>query len=423
MQEHPFKKKNRIRSIGVFYTLYGLLLLDSGSYFVARGGAFIVVQLFLAAMLLAICGGKISTRTLCVAGLLTGIVVISAVGNAEPLRDTLVTISEIVIALLIANSIINDPSLVSQSWRRLILFLSIFSLIVFIMTLFPNGVLRRFPILDKTSNLPAYFVGFSFAYAPRPFFIARNLGLFWEPGAYQTYLVFALICEMFFYPEKKLINQIILTITLITTLSTTGIVCGLIIWTIYSFVQENKAFGLFLIISCVAIVLSLVINMELLPTYIRFSFFTKLRAVFYGDEGNIITANTRIESFSYGLDLFLQSPIIGIGRGMRELKELMGNGIASCTPVNWLAQYGVFVGCIIYYGFFLATRNLSKSALQRVLLLLIVILSLSTEAFNYSPTILFIVFVGFHNGLFPIVDNKQNENTIPDGLLVPQENC
>ena len=101
MQEHPFKKKNRIRSIGVFYTLYGLLLLDSGSYFVARGGAFIVVQLFLAAMLLAICGGKISTRTLCVAGLLTGIVVISAVGNAEPLRDTLVTISEIVIALLI----------------------------------------------------------------------------------------------------------------------------------------------------------------------------------------------------------------------------------------------------------------------------------------------------------------------------------
>lgn len=59
----------------------------------------------------------------------------------------------------------------------------------------------------------------------------RNCGMFWEPGGYQIYLNLALlfvICrpELFCKQKKELIKYIILfSVTILTTLSTTGFLC------------------------------------------------------------------------------------------------------------------------------------------------------------------------------------------------------
>lgn len=386
----------RPKRILIWISVFGLLLLDSGFYFVAQGGIFLLLQVIFCVTLVLVSGGQIHKNLCVIYALFVFFITVSSTLNGDSFRDALVTIIEFFNALLIAESIRNkNGGMVIEICRKMMLLISLESFVLYLICLVKIDALSALPILNNTGEMPAYFVGFSFAYAPRAYYVARNLGLFWEPGAFSTYILLALGYEMFVFPQRSKAALIILSLTLITTLSTTGIICGLGLWIVFAFTHEKRTYGALLSLLLIAIVCFVTFFSDLLPEYIRFSLFTKVSAIFTGTSKEFVTVNTRVDSFAIGLQLFLKNALTGIGRSMEELKQIMGNGTASCTPINWFAQYGVFVGSLICVGMVRFIKSYSRSSFQMIAFLTIAVLSISTEAFNYTPTLLFLIYLGY----------------------------
>lgn len=371
------------------------MLLDSGYFFVSQGGIFLGLQIVFSFALIIASGGKIRKTNTVVLLSFYFFITASSVINGDPARNVLVTSVELFISFLIAESIRNsDGTYVIDIARKILILISIESIALYLVCVLRIDALSFLPLFHNTGEMPAYFAGLSFAYAPRSYYVARNLGLFWEPGAFSTYLLLALGCEMFVFSEHKKPVLILESIAIFTTLSTTGIICGLGLWIVFAFTNEKKRQGVLLTILLVIMISVFVVVSDKLPDYIRFSIFTKVRAIMTGRSQDYQTVNTRMESVILGLKLFFRNPITGIGRGLDQLKEAMGNGTASCTPVNWFAQYGVFVGSLSIIGLVRAIRRQTTNTAQMISLIVIALLSISSEAFNYSPTIYFIVFCG-----------------------------
>lgn len=384
-----------LKQITIWISIYGLLLFDSGYFFVSQGGIFLGLQIVFALLLLFFSGGKIRITNVVVLLLFFFFITASSVINGEPARNLLVTSIELLVSFLIAESIMNsDGAHVIDISRKILILISIESIALYLICLLRIDALSILPLFHNSGEMPAYFAGLSFAYAPREYYVARNLGLFWEPGAFSTYLLLALGCEMFVFSEHKKAVLVLVSIAIFTTLSTTGIICGLGLWIVFALTNEKKKQGILLTILLAIVISVFVIASDRLPEYIRFSIFTKVRAIITGRSQDYQTVNTRMESIILGLRLFFRNPVTGIGRGLDQLKEAMGNGTASCTPVNWFAQYGVFVGLLSLVGLVRAIRQHTRTTTQMISLLVIALLSVSSEAFNYSPTIYFIVFYG-----------------------------
>lgn len=143
----------------------------------------------------------------------------------------------------------------------------------------------------------------------------------------------------------------------------------------------------------------LYLKLDFLPDSIRFNLVDKVQSVFNGNSKEYVTVTTRMNSIKYGIDLLLQKPFCGIGRGLENLKVVAGNSIVSCTPINWMLQYGIVFGGIAFVGLYKFLRRICNSIPARFGLFAIILISISTEAFNISPTVFFLVFLGFASQL------------------------
>lgn len=189
--------------------------------------------------------------------------------------------------------------------------------------------------------------------------------------------------------------SVVYTITLLTTLSSTGIVCLLLTWIIYCFTTSNKREGFILLSLMVCFLSLLFFRLDSLPDSIRFNMVEKVQSVFNGNSRNYVTITTRVNSIKYGIELLLQRPLFGIGRGLDMLKKMAGNSIVSCTPINWMLQYGIIFGGIAFIGLYRFLRCVNGSVLTRMGLFAVILISVSTEAFNISPTVFFLIFLGY----------------------------
>ena len=385
-------EKKRIITIAAL--LYLLLLLDSGFYFAAKGGIFLYAQAILGVMLALICKVHIPKNVLLIAYSLIFLVLIGTTVSGDSIRNLTVSTIELSTGFLIACLFTSERSRdVEKALRIIMMAICICSLFAFLLTAVRFNAVRYLPVFESSNNTRCYFWGLSFTYVPGKYYIARNLGIFWEPGAFQTYIILALTHELF--AGRSWLPRTVYTVTLLTTLSTTGIVCLLLIWIIYVFSTGNRRDGILLFILLLCIFLLLYFRWDFLPKSIRFNLVEKIQSVFYGNTRDYITVTTRLNSIKYGIELLLQNPLGGIGRGLETLKSAAGNNIVSCTPVNWMLQYGIVFGSIAFVGIYRFLYKISNSTLIRMGLFSVILISVSTEAFNISPTFFFLVFLGY----------------------------
>lgn len=373
--------------------IYILLLLDSGFYFSSQGGIFLLTQLVISIILMILSKAYIQQKALVILLILCMLVFFNSIFSDDTIRDVAVSIIELISSYFIACTISGQSSdKICKVIRLLIIILCIFSLITFSITFVKPAFISNLPVLVAGNGLRCYFWGLSFSYVPEGFYIVRNPGLFWEPGAYQVYLILALIYELFVYKGKY--AKYIYTLTLITTLSSTGFACMMMTWLLYSFsMNKKRSFNMLLLL--IFLFLLIYINIDYLPDSIKFNYISKIQSAFSGNSENYITVATRVDSFFYGLDLILSNPLLGIGRGLDELRQLTGNNILSCTPINWMLQYGILFGCLSFIGVFILMMRLKIRMFIKISLFFTILLSISTEAFNLSPTFFTIVFLGF----------------------------
>lgn len=218
-------------------------------------------------------------------------------------------------------------------------------------------------------------------------YFLRNQGPFWEPGAYQAYLNIALMFLMFSDVKRKHknIEIIILCITVVSTISTTGFVVLGLLFIAKLFSEDHSSIRSKVFIAIIFIVVvGIVMNNET----INYLLFDKMNS----SSNNNVSNATRLYSIMQNGKGIIQNPIFGIGpkkyqKLFLEATSMWGavdTGVNTTTSLSVWALYGVLYFIIFNLGLLLFSKSIGKSNWVTVLIFIAIIVIYNTENMNYS---------------------------------------
>ena len=249
-----------------------------------------------------------------------------------------------------------------------------------------------FPKLVNSVGFDGHFLVLTILGVPNyAGFQNRAQGIFWEPGAFQTMIVIAVIGDLFINDTaSKRKRTIIYFVALALTLSTTGYICFAILIMILAVKDKKKIpiLGMLLTLFLAVGIMLLVYFKDRLPHFLYFTLFTKMEAVLSYRPGAAIsdlaaekTAYVRMNSVYYPMIGFLKSPLWGIGfSGYNQMGEMLGYGnMFTFTPINIFAYFGVIYASISVYGFLRTIKQINASFFCKCLIVLLIIVTISSE--------------------------------------------
>lgn len=382
-----------------FFVLFGLILLTSGFGVPATlGGTTTLIGCLALAFLLLLCYARVSVNiNLLVAVLLFILnILITTVYHGDEFKQFVIYTIYIVIAFFVSQILKEDFNVI---YVKLFYFLSVFSLVmVGVYLVFPT-IIRLLPTISNEYGLTAHTALFSTITSFGNMAFPRNQGVFWEPGAYQTFVNVAAAIVMFSKPfeGKRVKYLIVFAITVFSTFSTTGYIvfCGLLLVYCLNEMFVSKTANKFL--KYVAILMLLVIVFcvvySVLPADIRFQLFGKL-ASYFENKDQYSSTSVRVDAVETAITDFFAHPLLGCGTGIGVSNGADAEGLMTCTPLNYFAFYGVFVGVLCNLGLFMYAKSLTGKTMLGFAVF--VFLSLATISENYmrDPVILSLVFLG-----------------------------
>lgn len=219
-------------------------------------------------------------------------------------------------------------------------FLSAWSLLMFFANLAFPQIVGLFPKVQNSQGLIAIDTGFAVLMPNKPMSSPRNWGVFWEPGAYQTFLNLALMLELFYSPSKLSTNHsrksvvVILMLTIMTTASTTGIMVMMLVslsYVIHSFgkrLRNGVWHDLGIMVSVVLAIAVFAVALEFLPYYYKNAAYGKLAKEVRTMDWSVDIAN----SSNLPQPTSLVSPDINIPDEVTETKEVINKALPSSIP-------------------------------------------------------------------------------------------
>lgn len=289
-----------------------------------------------------------------------------------------------------------------EYYCKIMVFVSAFGIIAFIVYLVAPSIIYLFPSLTNTAGYSAYNLIFAVIYPSSK--LPRLYGFCWEPGAFQTLVNFAIVMTIFRNDENKSRNLFILYTALLLTGSTTGYVVGIICFCLFLLRDYNGTLNrsLKFVILAVSVITVVFLIYPYLPTEINgISFGLKKISRFL--EGTSTTqshdsASVRFDSVYYPLQLFFSHPILGGGySGLRELTDNMVHRMLTCTAINYFAVYGILYGSIIVSGWYGFCRKITKYRLQAYLALAAFLIAIFSEQYMDYPIMNLFILYGLSN--------------------------
>ncbi|HET7819532.1 MAG TPA: hypothetical protein VFL70_09515, partial [Bacteroidia bacterium] len=220
---------------------------------------------------------------------------------------------------------------------------------------FVSNVAPFFPAAESSTDNPFYAIQSTvviFTLHPSIAAEFRNPGAFWEPGAHAIFLNIALIFNIFI--TGKLMNKknILFTIAIISTLSTTGFVGMFILIASFFLVTGELSKKAFILIMFAPLAIYLFFTLDFLGSKISQNMELK-------DD-----TTSRFGSAAADLEDFSTSPLIGWGKGEKRfggkeftfftVEQHRNNGLT-----NVLATYGIFAFLTLLYNYFKTFNVLS----------------------------------------------------------------
>ncbi|WP_026390102.1 hypothetical protein [Haploplasma axanthum] len=279
---------------------------------------------------------------------------------------------------------------------KIMTFTAVFSVIAFmIQVVSPQTIERFFPLLVNTSGVTVYNLFFTLLY--KTDYILMNPGFFWEPGAYQTFLLLALFFIMFVRNKVNYVLIGIYIVTIITTVSTAGyfaLVFLLLIFVLKKF-RLAKSFMLFLIL-----VFLFVLIYDFIPSNIQFRLFNKLFKFFdfSSIKDNPIYESTvaRIEGILFPIRALIKNPIFGLGfNGLSRMAVDDGLGLLTATQFNWFGYFGFFMGLLLNYPLWLWSKYNERNKFYAFLIFIFFNLIIISENYNRNGFFILILLYGF----------------------------
>lgn len=253
--------------------------------------------------------------------------------------------------------------------------LSILSLIIWLFTnIMPSvavAIAKFFPPTSHGYNF-LYLVHWISPYGRHVTYgLTRNAGCSWEPGRFSIMVCLALLINIYRngIKFKNNRNVIVLIITVLTTMSTTGYVLAFVIY-VYMIPKNTKNFSLLLLIG-VPIVYG-ALQFEFIGKKIGDKIHVNETVEHIEEsyqwsednaEGNIAYSMDRFPSMYYEFMNFIHDPIIGYGANTLD-SYFMKNYTTAISftggLVTLFSKYGVFIALFLLYLLYLSSVRISS---------------------------------------------------------------
>ena len=297
----------------------------------------------------------------------------------------------------------------AKAFVQVMIFLAVWSLVLYIMAQFKLE--EKLPVVTNIGGIEFHNGIFGFI-AVQGDTLVRNWGFFWEPGAFQAYLGLALIFDLFLLKDRKPIILIILSVTILTTLSTTGILSLGLILIIYLIAVKDKESNLNKRIILVVVILGIMVLLisDKLKSMV-FSKFTfddindsaSFGARYYSIVGNLKIAVKEGLFFGTGIEKYNSiyiNTLLGIGYN----KDMSNTN----TILSDLARFGWLVGIAETIMVWKFSKKLGENTFQRLGIVIVITIMLFMENFSYSLFWMSVMCFGLEvfNG------GQRNENNV-----------
>lgn len=271
---------------------------------------------------------------------------------------------------------------------------------------FENSICPLFPApfakVDEFYHLSPTIVIYTFHETITEF---RNAGAFWEPGAFAIFVLIAFIFNIINTHKLWSRKNIVFSIAVITTLSTSGFIAFFILVIGFYFATGDMIKIAFAFLTILPLTVILYFNLEFLNTKIVKNMDSK-------DDNS-----SRFGSATSDLRDFSTSPIIGWGRGAMRYggkkftfftaDQHRNNGLTGL-----LASYGIIIFCMLLYNYYktlkvLCVENDFHKHFAIFAFIVILLLGFSQTIFQY-PFFYSIMFIHYiytdKNALLPITN-------------------
>lgn len=396
MQHTQLKIGDWIRWIAI----YLLLLFSSGYYFRDNMGTRALAIMTVSALTLMATYGikkELNTKKLIMlfSGMMIWTVFCSFLAHDDT-KKTLIFLIGYIVALIIAISV--KPFDYMQIFLKVTRLLIVFSLIVNILEIVNIHVYQILPhaVINKGHFLLLTTIR---DYGSQ----VRNSSIFWEPGAYQTILVVSYVFELMTHSKHNALYRWLIIVSLFTTLSTTGIICALILIVCQVIENEDQLIRNTpvkrLILIAIIITIVIFVGMEFFSDRVEYllsrNITTKFH-FFFSDSTQDASSSVRRDSIKYPLLKFISNPITGVGAsGLEGISEIVGHTMLTCTWINWFAKSGLLYGLFMTIGLWKLTTLGFQTKSVRILMFVTLIVSISSENYIDNPMIIVLSLYGY----------------------------
>ena len=388
---------NRCKNI-YFFVMFGQIMLTSGFGIPASlGGTVTLIMCSALAILLALSYNLTKLHIPLTISVLLFLfnVLITTIFREDELQQFVIYAVYILIALVISQTMKTDFNVI---FVRLFCFLAVFSLALLAIYLVLPSLVQLLPTITNRYGLSAYTALFSTITSFGNVTFPRNQGIFWEPGAYQTFLNIAAAITLFSpaFQKKRAKYTAIFALAVFTTFSTTGYVvfCGLLLVYCLNEIFTNNNSNVVLKYSALLLFLILLflLMFSLLPQDLQFQLFGKLGA-YLRDPDKYSSTSVRMDAITAAWNNFLEHPLLGCGTNVNT-SGTYARGLMTCTPLNYFAYYGIFVGVLCNWGLFRYAKLLAGKTPLSIAVFVCLSLSMISENYIRDPIILSIIFIG-----------------------------
>lgn len=299
------------------------------------------------------------------------------------------------LAFLIAQFL--DFEVFTYFFKKYIFVLSLLSVLVFVIANYHDWVLDYFPSGENSAGVE--FANLYIGSVYKGVSEIRNASVFREPGVFVIYILLAVIFEIFISNKLNKSFLAVVSIALITTFSTAGVLILFVLIIGYMFKEDVANFQSNKILIASIFVIFILIFSSRPELYEQV--FSKLSS----DSASFGSATARIASILVNLVIFANHPFFGSGLGdygglfeeyssiyFGEPLEASGQSTNSFLAI--FATYGLLYGLIVLYALMCLTKKISRSFVVKCVLCLSFGLMFSSQDMRYSLLFYILVFYG-----------------------------
>lgn len=288
-----------------------------------------------------------------------------------------------------------------KSYTNFFVYYGFFSLIMYIIGFISPEFIYNLPTAYNDAGT-GYRHLYIYYYQGIELWNFRNAGIFWEAGAFQVFLVLALIFESFILKENKR-RRIVLVLTIISTLSVIGIVIiGLFIG-LFLFNKKSK--------------IAFLTPFLLIPLVLTNGFIQEMIEAKF--EGTHSSGNERLFGQIADIKVWTDYPLFGAGlEKYEQVFKTYGYDLGAEIPTStnsftgMMALNGLLYSLLIFSSLFLFVFSLRISLKEKLLVSLMFILLLSSQGVLNQILFLCFLFYGIQNLTIKKSEGKIEKNYI-----------